>query len=92
MKTFSDLCIEEDQLYIFDIDIKIIKILKIISIVKFPAHTWFAGPITFGGSDLGIYSTITIETKDLLNYQIFSSYRYITCNKELFEKYLDENI
>lgn len=92
MKTFGDLNTEDDQLYIIDIDTKVIRILKIISIFKFPAHTWFAGPITFGVPDLGINSTIAIETEDLLNYQILSSYRYITCNKELFEKYLDENL
>jgi hypothetical protein len=92
MKTFSDLCTGEDSLYIIDTDTKVINVLKIESIVKFPAHTWFAGPITFGVSNLGIINTIAIETEDLLNYQILSSYRYITCNKELFEKYLDENI
>ena len=92
MKTFSNLCIGEDSLYIIDTDTKVINVLKIESIVKCLAHTWFTGPVAFGVSNLGIDSTIGIETEDLLNYQIFGSYRYITCNKELFEKYLDENI
>lgn len=90
MKTFSDLCSGEDSLYIIDTDTKVIQVFKIESIVKFPARTWFVGPVAFGIS-VGINISLTIETEDLLNYQVFGSYRYITCNKELFEKYLDEN-